>query len=117
MIKGQPETSAPEALSVKRPPPKTKKERQGDCNAKMSAEQRRLNPMAAGEAEESKGGASKKPALTAEQRRLNPMAGMDDDKPAMTAEQRRLNPLAALGGGGGGDSKTRGKQMAVNVAK
>ena len=54
---------------MKRAPAKTKADRKGDCNAKgMSAEQMRLNPMAAMEAEE-----SKKP-MTAEQRRL---MGMD----------------------------------------
>ena len=71
VIKGQMETSAPESLTLKRPPPKTKKDRQADCNAKgMSAEQLRLNPMAGMDDEEAKGG----PALTAEQKRLNPMA-------------------------------------------
>ena len=78
VISGQPETAPPEALTVKRPPPKTKKDRKGDCSSKgppkYTAEQLRLNPMLAFEGEEEKKGPPKK-ALTAEQRRLNPMAG------------------------------------------
>ena len=64
VIKGQPETMAPEAISKSKAKPKTKAERENDVKSGMSAEQKRLNPMAA---EESKG-------LTAEQRRLNPLA-------------------------------------------
>lgn len=49
VVKGQPETMAPEALTVKRAKPKTKAERRGDCNSKKAytAEELRLNPMLA----------------------------------------------------------------------
>ena len=35
VIKGQPDTNAPEALTVKRAKPKTKAERRGDCSSKQ----------------------------------------------------------------------------------
>ena len=90
VIKGQPDTNAPEALTVKRAKAKTRKERNPDCSGK--------------------GGP------TAEELRLNPMAGMPDEEskaPAMTAEQRRLNPMAAAGGA----SKNPLSSIAKNVAK
>ena len=95
-MKGQLETQPPEALTVKRAAPKTKKDRKGDCNSKgMSAEQMRLNPMAAMDAEESKGD---KP-LTAEQRRLMGMsASPSKDKKPMSAEQKRLMGMGPAAG-------------------
>ena len=72
----------PEALSKNKPKPMKKADREADLKSGMSAEQRRLNPMAA---EESKGGGG-----------------------GMTAEQRRVNPMAAAGGSYEGG----GKQLA-----
>ena len=106
VIKGQPDSVPPESLTVTRAKPKTKKERRGDCSSKstLTAEQRRLNPMAGMDDEEEKKGA---PAMTAEQRRLNPMAAAGGGNKPLTAEQKRLNPMAAMGG----------KGMANQVAK
>ena len=85
MIRGQLQTSAPEALTIKRKAPKTKSERIGDCNVKgLSAEQLRLNPMAGMDAEEEKKGA---PPMTAEQKRLNPLgADSSPDKQTMATK-------------------------------
>lgn len=68
VIKGQLNTQAPEAMSKQKSKARTRADRENDIKGGMSAEQRRLNPMAA---EESKAGSG---GMTAEQRRLNPMA-------------------------------------------
>ena len=59
VVKGQPETMPPEALTISRPKPKTKAERRGDCSSKKqyTAEELRLNPLLAlGDDEEEKKG-------------------------------------------------------------
>ena len=88
VIKGQPDSVPPESLTVTRAKPKTKKERRGDCSSKttLTAEQKRLNPMAGMEDEEEKKGGGGAPKMTAEQRRLNPMAAAGGGNKPLTAE-------------------------------
>ena len=63
---------------------------------------------AGGAPEEKKGGGG----MTAEQRRLNPMAAAAAGGGGLTAEQKRLNPLAGLGGSAAEKGKALAAQAA-----
>lgn len=59
----------------------------------------------------------KAPKMTAEQRRLNPMAAAGGSSKPLTAEQRRLNPMAGAGGGGKAMAAAAAKQALANTQK